>query len=109
VDDRRSFVAFKQDKQYSDTVAEMVRKKKEELNRYPRSEKQKAQDIDHESFIPHVKQSDYAPQERDWNANLEPAVLVPKTFQAKVHSDRIDQQGSILERMQQALEQHTVA
>lgn len=42
MDDRRSFVAFKQDKQYSDTVAEMVRRKKEELNRYPRSEKQKA-------------------------------------------------------------------
>ena len=82
----------------------MVRKKKEELNRYPRSEKQKAQDIDHESFILHFKQFDYALQERDWNANLEADVLVPRTFQVKMHSDRIDQQGSILERMQQGLE-----
>jgi len=41
VDDHRSFVAFKEDKKHSEMIAEMVRKKKEELNRYPRSQKQK--------------------------------------------------------------------
>ena len=106
-DDRRAFIAFKEDKSHSETIAEMVRRKKEELDRYPRSQKQKDLDIDHDSLIPKVKQADYSAEKRDWNPNLEPTVLIPRPFQAKLNSERVDQQTSILERMQKALELHT--
>jgi hypothetical protein len=105
-DEKRAFTAFKEDKLQADLIKVMVEKKKAELARYPRSQKEKSKDVNLDDQVPIVKQSDYVSRVRDWNPQREPPVLIPKPFQSKLHSDRVDDRGSILEKMQKALDLH---
>ena len=46
----------------------------------------------------------YYQGEKPWNRHLEPEVVIPKGYNEKMQKDRVQDQGSILERMQQIMD-----